>query len=79
MRSKGKKTMRNSDKCIKCESSAVVQVDNQRGSQFNPIKTGMLTVASITRYVCCDCGYIEDWIDNQFDLNELKKKHFPNE
>ena len=70
--------MKNSDKCIKCNSEYVIEVDNHRGSQFNPIKTGMLTVASISRFVFCDCGYIEDWIDNQLDLNELKKKHFEN-
>jgi len=71
--------MKNTNKCMKCNSTAVIQVDYKRGSQFKAIKTGILKVASITRCICCDCGYIEDWIYNKNDLKKLKNKYFPNE
>jgi hypothetical protein len=42
--------MKNSRNCPKCQSTIFVKVDNFRGQQFNPIKTGALTVAKISRY-----------------------------
>ena len=27
----------------------------------------------VIRYVCCDCGYVENWVENQHELDEIKK------
>ena len=65
--------MNNSRTCPKCQSTLVVKVDNSRGQQFNPIKTGALSVAQVSRYVCCDCGYVEEWIENNKDLKKIEE------
>ena len=67
--------MNNSRTCSKCKSILFVMVDNSRGEQFNPIKTGALTVAQVSRYVCCDCGNVEEWIENHKDLKKIKEKY----
>jgi len=67
--------MKNIRTCPKCQSKVFIKVDNSRGQQFNPIKTGTLTVAEISRYVCCDCGFIEEWIENKDDLKKIKEKY----
>ena len=67
--------MNNSRTCPKCQSTLFVKVDNSRGQQFNPIKTGALTVAQVSRYVCCDCGYVEEWIENHKDLKKIEEKY----
>lgn len=37
----------------------------------------IFTYALVNRYVCCNCGYSEEWIDRE-DLPKLKKKYTPN-
>lgn len=27
----------------------------------------------VARYVCCDYGYVESWVENQHELDEIKK------
>ena len=68
--------MKNAGRCTKCGSEAVVVVDNSMGQQFTPIRISAFSVASTARYICCDCGYIEEWIIDQKDLKKLKKKKF---
>lgn len=67
--------MKNLKTCPKCESTVFVKVENFRGQQLNSIKTGVLTVAEVSRYVCCDCGYVEEWIENKDDLKKIKGKY----
>jgi hypothetical protein len=26
----------------------------------------------ICRYVCCDCGYVENWVENRHELTKIK-------
>jgi len=68
--------MKNTGRCTKCGSEAVAVLDNSMGQQFTPIRISALSVASTARYICCDCGYIEEWIINEKDLKKLKKKKF---
>lgn len=68
--------MKNTGKCAKCNSEAVVRVDNSMGQQTAPIRISAFNVAATARYICCDCGYIEEWITDVKDLKKLKKKKF---
>lgn len=61
--------------CGKCKSEKFVKVDNTTGQQFNRIKTGLITIADISRYVCCECGFTEEWIENIEDLKKLEEKY----
>lgn len=27
----------------------------------------------VIRYVCCNCGYVENWVENRHELVEIKK------
>ena len=33
----------------------------------------IFSYVKVPRYVCCECGYAEEWIDTE-DLPKLKKK-----
>ena len=68
--------MRNSGKCIKCQSADVLRVpDKMKGTYGNSIPVSMFRVAGVTRYVCASCGYSEDWIDSAEDLAKIKLKY----
>lgn len=66
--------MKNTGRCVKCSSDAVVVVDNTMGQQFTPIRISGFSVASTARFICCDCGYMEEWIIDEKDLKKLRKK-----
>ena len=27
----------------------------------------------VIRYVCCDCGYVENWVEQPWELEKLRK------
>lgn len=66
--------MKNTGKCAKCGSDAVIALDNNMGQQLTPVRISAFSVASTTRYICCDCGYMEEWISSDKDLKKLRKK-----
>ena len=61
--------------CPKCNSSDIIKVPGKAGAygSGNNIMTGWTIFSSVLvhRYVCCSCGYSEEWID-QNDLQKLK-------
>lgn len=70
--------MKNTHVCSKCGSNNIVRVpDNpNRHASGNNIYTSTFTLMKkipVIRYVCCDCGYVEDWVENQHELMEIKK------
>ncbi len=67
--------MKNTGKCTKCNSTDVVKVENRLGQQFDNIKIGFMGIAEVGKYICCDCGFIEDWVESSFDLKKLKERY----
>ena len=70
--------MKNIRCCPKCHSGKIVRVpDNQnRHASGNNIYTSTCTLMGkipVIRYVCCDCGYVEKWVEHQNELGEIKK------
>ena len=61
--------------CPKCRSSRIAKINNSVGQQFNHIKLGLLTIADVSRYVCCDCGYTEEWLEKQKDLKKIAEMY----
>ncbi len=61
--------------CPKCNSSDIIKVPGKAGAygSGNNIMTGwtIFSAVLVHRYVCCSCGYSEEWID-QNDLQKLK-------
>ena len=70
--------MKNKKICPKCNGTEIILVPGQAGAYGvgNNIQVGWSNFSAIlvNRYVCCDCGYSEEWIDKE-DLQTLKKKY----
>lgn len=67
--------MKNTETCPKCNSTNCIEIENTFSKQSNAIKITTFTCALTTRYICCDCGYIEEWIYNLEDLQKIKNKY----
>lgn len=69
--------MKNTTCCPKCGSKNMVCVpDNTHRYLANSIAiTNVAWVKRIpvARYVCCDCGYVENWVENRHELAKLKE------
>ena len=67
--------MRNTRQCPKCRSYDILRVEGTTGAYGvgNNIMTGITVFSAVKvhRYVCCVCGFSEEWIDKQ-DLAKLK-------
>ena len=70
--------MKNKRFCPKCNSSDILLVPGKAGAygSGNNIQTGMTIFSAVLvhRYICCSCGYSEEWIDKE-DIQKLKKKY----
>lgn len=69
--------MKNTHICPKCNSDDIIKIPGKVGAygSGNNILAGMafLSAVLVDRYVCCDCGYSEEWIDKK-DIPTLKNK-----
>jgi len=69
--------MKNTGKCPKCGSDTVIRVpdDAHRYLANSICITRLATVKRIpvVRYVCRDCGYVEDWVENRHEREEIQK------
>lgn len=69
--------MKNTGKCPKCGGECIVDaVDSPLYKSSASIRGGatLFSAVWIHRYVCCDCGYLEEWVDKE-DIPTIKKKH----
>ena len=59
--------MKNTRLCPKCHSDNIIRIDGYTGSYGagNNILTGatIFSAVNVNRYICCDCGFTEEWID----------------
>lgn len=69
--------MKNNRICPKCNSHDIVRIpDNRRHASGNNIYTSSLTLIKkipVIRYVCYDCGYTENWVENRHERDEIKR------
>ena len=67
--------MKLTNTCPKCGSSDIIRFDGYTGAYGtgNNIMTGatIFSTVNVNRYVCCTCGYSEEWIDTE-DIEKLK-------
>lgn len=70
--------MKNTNTCPKCSSTDVVRIEGGFEPHDNHIQVGwsIFSAVPVHRYVCCECGYSEEWIDTA-DLPKLKEKFTP--
>ena len=70
--------MKNRRICPKCNSTDILLIPGKAGAygSGSNIQTGMTIFSAVLvhRYVCCSCGYSEEWIDKD-DIQKVKKKY----
>ena len=64
--------------CPKCGGTDILRIEGKAGAYGtgNNIMTGMTIFSAVLvhRYLCCNCGYSEEWID-QKDIPKLKERN----
>ena len=70
--------MKNTHICPKCNGTDINKIEGKAGAYGvgNNIPVGITNFSAVLvhRYLCCSCGYSEEWIDKE-DLQKLKKKY----
>lgn len=60
--------------CPKCNSNNIVRIDGYAGAygSGNNIMVGasIFSAVNVNRYICCTCGYTEEWIDKD-DIDKI--------
>ena len=68
--------MKATNRCPKCGYHDIVRVpdDAHRYLANSICITKLLTVTRVpvTRYVCCDCGYVENWVEHPHERSKIK-------
>lgn len=74
--------MKETRTCPKCNAQDIILVKGASskfgGTIHNIIPTGMwgaFTCVPITRYVCGQCGFSEEWVDSKKDLAKVRQKY----
>ena len=67
--------MKNTGKCPKCGSANIIRVpDNTRrygsGNNIYTSKVTLFGKIPVIRYVCYDCGYVENWVENHEERSQ---------
>ncbi|MFZ1751373.1 MAG: hypothetical protein WAU01_14330 [Saprospiraceae bacterium] len=61
--------------CPKCNHSeiAIIEGGSFKGNVYNSIGLGLSTIF-LTRYVCTNCGFTENYVADSKDLQKIKDK-----
>ncbi len=65
--------MKNNNTCPKCGSTRIVEIPSD--AMGTRISTGTFSIAQASYFVCCQCGFTEEWITSTEDLTKLWDKH----
>lgn len=68
--------MKQSKTCPKCGCTEILRVEDLVGDRSINLVLGWFSPVPVTRYVCCDCGYVESWVDSRylFDIRQRYEK-----
>ena len=70
--------MENKKICPKCNGEKILRIPGETGiyGTGNNIPAGFLNgTVNISRYLCCNCGYMEEWVDNKEDINKVEERY----
>ena len=62
--------------CGKCGSHELLEVPMTPGDHSHIVLgDNLLHTVPVTKYVCTDCGHIEEWVNSARDLARLKGEY----
>lgn len=71
--------MKKTRTCPKCGGSDIILIPGKVGphGSGNNIATGWTIFSSVkvSRYLCGNCGFSEEWIDDADDLAKIREKY----
>lgn len=69
--------MKNRGICRKCRSRDIVRIDGstEGGTGVIFLSMGGLEAVALTRFLCCQCGYSEEWLDKEEMLERVKRRY----
>lgn len=70
--------MKNTNCCPKCNSNDIIRANgsNRAYGGGNNIITGAFSSVKVNRYICCNCGFTEEWIDKE-DIEKIRRSSNP--
>ncbi len=70
--------MKNRKICPKCNGTDILLIPGKAGAYGAgnniPMGATIFSYVKVNRYLCCDCGYSEEWIGKD-DIRRLKEKY----
>ena len=69
--------MKNTNLCPKCSSDDILRLPDHCDANLIPTNFTVIGAVYLTRFVCADCGYSEQWVESPKDRERLRKKHRP--
>lgn len=61
--------MKRSNQCPKCGSNNILRIEGYIGAYGagNNVRIGLsiFNAVNVHRYLCCNCGFSEEWIDEE--------------
>lgn len=70
--------MKQTQKCSKCDSNDVIFVRAMTmgygSGNFIPIGFSIWSAVPVDRYVCAECGLVEEWIDKAY-IQKLRDRY----
>ncbi len=66
--------MKKSGKCPKCGSRKIYKIENGCIQPREFVEVGILHSIPVTRHICTECGYVEEWVEPPSRLKELVQR-----
>ncbi|HEY1014042.1 MAG TPA: hypothetical protein VGE07_15120 [Herpetosiphonaceae bacterium] len=60
--------------CPQCQGTAVHVIDGSTLTGANRIPVSAFGHASLNRYICADCGFTQEWMEDPEDRRRIAKK-----
>jgi len=71
--------MKTTSQCPKCDGRKIIRIPTLSfgDHRSNIIGVGFmkLSQAKVTRYLCCHCGFSEEWVDYAKDIAKIEKSY----
>ena len=66
--------MKYSGYCPKCNGAEIVRVTGENQSKIG-IPAGLVSWVPVARYICLQCGYLEQYVDDVDSMQKLAKAY----